>query len=518
MGEEADELIKFDHWCDLPGMVEPPERRSPGGALVERTSPAQSLTVEAGGPLAVGYREIEPAMWVQRVPPDQGVGAAGPAPLTVSSLDRAGVEQFANAQGGRSGLPGGGVSTLGDHDERLLRGEQRVKESLTSHVTASVAPVVLAATGTPGQQVVTVNTRGSREDGIVQAQDTDDSRLYGGQVIECGEQQGAVAVVGAPAGRVHPVAQPHLEIGRGQKNLLGVCLVLQVGQFSQSVAQLPVIAKGHLDEQVDGLPESRDPLGGRGRDIESLADLADSRHQFGELTHQFGVGSADPRHRGDRGQMHRGLVAQRQAQLEPLHARQPGGLQHLHPVAPTLISIDPPPDLSGGHQFVQPVKLLGTESESLGDRGGLTQVDQIDTGCPTAVQVEDPGQHSQHRIGSGQCRRRQLGSQPVPGVQVVVRRQQNEAAIRGAYCASAGHSTTTSRGCRDGSSENRPHSTSLNTSTCRSGPWQACTWKEWSARCRPSGARSWRISCCTRANRVRAGGPGSGSSTAARLA
>ena len=73
----------------------------------------------------------------------------------------------------------------------------------------------------------------------------------------------------------------------------------------------------------------------------------------------------------------------------------------------------------------------------------------------------------------------------------------------------SGHITRMSRGSSVGSSWSRPTSTSRSTSTCRDGPWQACTWRlrsagSWRRPARSSTAGAWlaRRSCWSSPRRV----------------
>ena len=85
----------------------------------------------------------------------------------------------------------------------------------------------------------------------------------------------------------------------------------------------------------------------------------------------------------------------------------------------------------------------------------------------------------------------------------------------------SGHITRMSRGSSVGSSASSPSSTSRSTSTCRAGPWQACTWTErsslahGSARGRTALAA---MSDCSQPSRVSGGRRPGGSSSAARAA
>ena len=49
-----------------------------------------------------------------------------------------------------------------------------------------------------GQQIVAVDDIAARETVIVQAKDADDPGLYGLGVAQFGDQQGTIAVIGAP--------------------------------------------------------------------------------------------------------------------------------------------------------------------------------------------------------------------------------------------------------------------------------------------------------------------------------
>ena len=371
-------------------------RRSLRSGQCHRT--LQCLPVEADGAAIVGRDEIRPAVRVHRVPTDQGVRAGRAAPLACEAAHGARLDQFADADRRWPGSARGFVGALGDDNELLARGEQRVQQPLSAQHAWPVGPVRGEATSRPGEQVIAIDGGGPGKVRVIQAEDADYPRLDAGYVVQGSEQQRAVAVVGSPSAGLLPIGQPARQISRDQRcpTLLGGRF--QFGHLGQRVAELPLVLVRHLYQQIDRRPHPPGPQRGRGGVVEALPDLSDSRHKLGKPADQFGIRTRHCGHRRDGAQIDRGQLVEGEAHHQPFDPGQPSRLGDRQAVAVALVGVDAPADFGVRDQFVQPVEFVGVETESLGNWWQLAQVHQIDAGCTSGVQREKSFEHGEHRV------------------------------------------------------------------------------------------------------------------------